>query len=80
MEYLQIEDNYEIQPNGDLLIAQDTGRDTAGKRKPKSKPDLEDEIAEHDTEVCEELALDVRMLGELRADRNDLLLQNQTLR
>ena len=42
--------------------------------------DLEEEIAEHDTEVCEDLALDVRMLGELRQDRDDLLLQNQTLR
>jgi hypothetical protein len=42
--------------------------------------DLEDEITAHDTEVCEDLALDVRMLGELRQDRDDLLLQNQTLR
>jgi hypothetical protein len=42
--------------------------------------DLEDEITEHDTEVCEDLALDVRMLGELRQDRDDLLLQNQALR
>jgi hypothetical protein len=39
-----------------------------------------DEITEHDTEVCEDLALDVRMLGELRQDRDDLLLQNQALR
>ena len=42
--------------------------------------DIEEEISDHDTEVREELALDVRMLGELRQDRDDLLLQNQTLR
>jgi hypothetical protein len=42
--------------------------------------DLQDEIEKRDAEVREDLALDVRMLGELRQDRDDLLLQNQTLR
>jgi hypothetical protein len=42
--------------------------------------DLQEEIAEHDTEVLDELAFDVRMLGELREDRDNLLLQNQALR
>lgn len=42
--------------------------------------DLQDEIEKRDAEVREDLALDVRMLGVLRQDRDDLLLQNQTLR
>jgi hypothetical protein len=42
--------------------------------------DLQDEISERDAEVLDELAFDVPMLGELRRDRDDLLLQNQTLR